>query len=216
MRRPRGETSSRWTIKKEVSLFEVIQLILLVCGFYFAIDQVRAAREQIAESNRVAYRSRFDAEALQLKTLPAQYPSLMCIYKWDLQQIDEECATKVFRSVESIQLALGFTEVLLEHIEAVTVFAEASGDTYFTNVYRSWANELADDPTGIVRFVILTSTGCNTDCGSFVKKLSVCPQRLSVLECNTWLDEGHDLVVKRARQLDEATKSVKVDPAQSK
>jgi hypothetical protein len=131
----------------------VVESLTVIIGLYYTVATLR-------EGNRIAWQSYIDGREAENARNILDHEALRCVYRYRLHSIDGECPDKVYANLSQA------AEYVSQQIEVLTEAKEydvAELPGFYAKWYGGVARDLAEDPSGIVSFVLWNYYNCKSE-----------------------------------------------------
>jgi hypothetical protein len=155
----RSSSLEKWSLW--ASIVECAAVVIGLSATFIAITLNSAS---INQSNQLQWRTYLDETSFNLDTQERNSEAIRCIYNWRLENIanlDDQCEKKIFGSFGELTMTLDYVETLLGFLNEVRSYSDQYDEYYYEYWYGGWANDLSEDPYGVVSFVLTNYANCN-------------------------------------------------------
>jgi hypothetical protein len=141
---------------------DALQTILLTITIVFAGIALFYNAITIREGNRIAWRTFLDTRSTDLNKEELDHDMLHCVYYYNIEKIDSDCLDRAYTK-QNLPIILDYTHDFLEHLREVREYSNQEDKDYYTTWYGKTADNLSDDPTGVVSFVLWNDFDCTKE-----------------------------------------------------
>lgn len=140
-------------VMNTVSLLGFIaEAIAVVIGLYYTYATLQ-------EGNRLAWQNYLDTREAEAERYILDVEALRCVYRYQLASVDKDCPAKVYANLsQAAEYVSQQIELLIEAKE----YSVTDSPGFYKKWYAGVAKELAEDPSGIVSFVLWGYYNCKS------------------------------------------------------
>ena len=131
----------------------ILEALAVIIGLYYTLVTLR-------EGNRIAWQSYMDSREAENARYILDHEALRCIYRYQLHSIDDECPGKIYANLSQ---AAEYVSQQVELLTEVKEYDAAELPGFYAKWYGGVAKDLAEDPSGIVSFVLWRYYNCKSE-----------------------------------------------------